>query len=130
MNGLITNGLMEYVSVPWSRHCQRDVVSPARWTVNLALWFMHVLAGDHSEAGRNYGALKEVGLAVSPSSNAVHGDGEEERSDSAESWVSCTTPPLDVSPIIHKRKRALSDDEDDDEDGYNLSFSKRRSFTS
>lgn len=41
------NGLLEYVSIPWENHHHRreDGQGQEKWTINLALWFVHILAG-------------------------------------------------------------------------------------
>jgi hypothetical protein len=50
---LRTNGLMEYVSVPWKE--DTNIENPL--TFNLALWFVHILAGNHHEVGWDYSPL-------------------------------------------------------------------------
>ncbi|VUC34644.1 unnamed protein product [Clonostachys rosea] len=49
---LAKNGLLEYVSIPWEIHFERRPDACDTWTMNLALWFIHVLAGN--EAGVNW----------------------------------------------------------------------------
>lgn len=52
---------MEYVSIPWSRGSDRDQVE-REWTVNLALWFLHILAGYNYEVDWSYKPLEEEEL--------------------------------------------------------------------
>ncbi|KAK2591287.1 hypothetical protein QQS21_011039 [Conoideocrella luteorostrata] len=135
---LIDNGLLEYASVPWDNHCHGKLEEHDSWTINLALWFIHVLAGNNYEVDWEYDLLQnedlkaltaeittetssaktkldEVGVkelsADEPSDNA-----SSESSDSHESRES-RTPNL--SPAV-KRKRDRAEN-----DNYQLSFSKR-----
>lgn len=45
---------MEYVSIPWENHNNDDPDNYADWTVNLALWFVHILAGNAHEVNWSY----------------------------------------------------------------------------
>ncbi|CAH0020882.1 unnamed protein product [Clonostachys rhizophaga] len=49
---LAKNGLLEYASIPWEAHFEKMPEACDTWTINLALWFIHVLAGN--EAGVNW----------------------------------------------------------------------------
>lgn len=49
---LAKNGLLEYASIPWETHFEKMPEACDTWTINLALWFIHVLAGN--EAGVNW----------------------------------------------------------------------------
>ncbi|KAI0114100.1 hypothetical protein GGR51DRAFT_505487 [Nemania sp. FL0031] len=49
------DGLMEFVSVPWDNGCDTDHHEYRQWTVNLALWFMHILAGNNHKLGWDWG---------------------------------------------------------------------------
>ncbi|CAG9986694.1 unnamed protein product [Clonostachys byssicola] len=53
------NALLEYVSIPWSNHCQGEPKAYNEWTINLALWFMHVAAGHSSRIQWSYPPLVE-----------------------------------------------------------------------
>ncbi|KAK4032189.1 hypothetical protein C8A01DRAFT_20707 [Parachaetomium inaequale] len=55
---LATNGLMEYVSIPWEKP------GPDGLTMNLALWFVHVLAGNGHAVDWDYEDLKSATLAT------------------------------------------------------------------
>jgi hypothetical protein len=44
---------MEYVSIPWKE--DTNIENPL--TFNLALWFVHILAGNHHEVGWDYSPL-------------------------------------------------------------------------
>ncbi|RFN47866.1 hypothetical protein FIE12Z_7883 [Fusarium flagelliforme] len=135
---LINNGLMEYISIPWDNHSEMDRNSVDVWTVNLALWFVHILAGNNFEASWSYINLADEALVLSqavqsctesPSASSISvEDPEDERGqridevDSAED--SDTTNPNTPSELKRKRE---SDDEDEEE-GFNLSFSKRQNI--
>lgn len=62
---LIHNGLMEHISIPWDNHHQGDVSGCTAWTVNLALWFMHVLAATNHEVKWTYDPLVKETLTRS-----------------------------------------------------------------
>jgi hypothetical protein len=54
---LIDDGLLEYASIPWAKHRTEDDLEYRDWTVNLALWFVHILAGNSHQVGWSYGPL-------------------------------------------------------------------------
>lgn len=54
---LAKDGLLEYISVPWKNHRSGDPEKYKDLTVNLALWFIHILAGNDYEISWDYGAL-------------------------------------------------------------------------
>jgi hypothetical protein len=54
------NGLMEYVSIPWKE--DTSIENPL--TFNLALWFVHILAGNHHEVGWEYSPLASETLTT------------------------------------------------------------------
>ncbi|KAM0311384.1 hypothetical protein ACHAPQ_012394, partial [Fusarium lateritium] len=72
-NELIHNGMMEYVSIPWANHSTGGREEPDVWTVNLALWFVHILAGNDFEASWSYVDLADKVLILSQP--AEHCDG-------------------------------------------------------
>jgi hypothetical protein len=53
---------MEYVSIPWERHRNGDAENYKHLTVNLALWFIHILAGNHHEVDWEYPPLEKEEL--------------------------------------------------------------------
>lgn len=128
---------MEYISIPWSNHYQKGVRNYESWTVNLALWFMHILAGNNYQADWKYGFLQDEDAAAptpdeSRDDSAIDitdeyedergenkeddGDRENESSDSDESGA---TVPLELGSAKKRRWDA------DGEEEYSLSFSKR-----
>ncbi|KAM5341754.1 hypothetical protein ACJ41O_014785 [Fusarium nematophilum] len=133
---LAQNGLMEYISIPWDNHHQGDVEGHDAWTVNLALWFVHVLAGNNYEVGWEYGRLEDERLAASDApaptegrneriavfAKGVRDEDEDESEGLSDSGESDVTLPSEISPLI-KRKR---EPESEDVEGYNLSFTKRQ----
>ncbi|KFA70789.1 hypothetical protein S40288_09557 [Stachybotrys chartarum IBT 40288] len=130
--GLIRNGLMEYHTIPWSNHYKDDSSSCKSWTVNLALWFLHILAGNQYKVWWKYDEL--VGETIAPqldvgvsASDVVpvqeHHDTEDPTSRS-QSPRSEATVALDDS-VGKKRRWDAVESEDDP---IHSSFSKR-SFT-
>ncbi|KAK4031760.1 hypothetical protein C8A01DRAFT_21078 [Parachaetomium inaequale] len=61
---LKADGLMEYVSIPWENHNHDDPDNYADLTVNLALWFVHILAGNAHRVDWSYPKLWEEQLAT------------------------------------------------------------------
>lgn len=53
---------MEYTSIPWTNQARAGEKHPSEWTVNLALWFMHILAGNNFRVGWDYGREDELRL--------------------------------------------------------------------
>ncbi|KAI1300814.1 hypothetical protein F5Y03DRAFT_363676 [Xylaria venustula] len=62
----IANGLLEYKSIPWNIHRNGDecLEDFRTMTMNLAIWFQHVLAGNNHELARKYAPLKEEVLRM------------------------------------------------------------------
>ncbi|CAJ2506964.1 Uu.00g081500.m01.CDS01 [Anthostomella pinea] len=57
---LRSRGLMEWKSIKWSEHRREELVEEYReLTMNLALWIMHVLAGNDCEIKRRYDPLSQ-----------------------------------------------------------------------
>ncbi|KAI9150360.1 hypothetical protein HJFPF1_10126 [Paramyrothecium foliicola] len=75
-DGLIQNGLMEWASIPWSNHCESDFDNYRSWTVNLGMWFLHVLVGSDYRVDWRYDAID--GHPSNASNPAVSGDEERE----------------------------------------------------
>ena len=50
--------MMEYMSIPWKK--DEAVNNPL--TFNLAVWFVHILAGNHHEVDWDYSPLKSEKL--------------------------------------------------------------------
>jgi hypothetical protein len=126
---------MEYVSIPWDDTQKGKDNDPKRLTMNLSLWFIHILAGNEHEVALEYGELRNEMLV------------QHRRRFSTESTQApedLIPKPLEQSVQLHeneshflhhdrKRKGAehLSDDNDDsnddddeeeEEDNYRLSF--------
>ncbi|KAI3321481.1 hypothetical protein HD806DRAFT_502679 [Xylariaceae sp. AK1471] len=53
-----TRGLMEYVSVPWKHGTDEHTDKYDKLTVNLALWVLHILAGNHHKILKEYPELR------------------------------------------------------------------------
>ncbi|RYC65349.1 hypothetical protein CHU98_g873 [Xylaria longipes] len=64
---LKAHGLMEWKSIKWSEHRRDGRPEDYReLTMSMALWIMHVLAGNDHEIRRRYNPLKEEKLKKSP----------------------------------------------------------------
>lgn len=62
---------MEYVSIPWKHGTDENNDQYKKLTVNLALWVLHILAGNHHQILGDYPDLhaEKLVLPVSPSEN-------------------------------------------------------------
>ena len=54
------NGRLEYKAIPWSNAASRDTRRSNNLTVNLALWWLHIMASVSSNIREEYAPLKEV----------------------------------------------------------------------
>lgn len=52
-------GKMEYVAIPYKNHCLGDFEAFDTWTINLAIWFMLILAAQSHELGWSYRSLRD-----------------------------------------------------------------------
>ncbi|KAH7234704.1 uncharacterized protein BKA55DRAFT_708579 [Fusarium redolens] len=138
-NELINNGLMEYVSIPWKNYSQGQRPSLDAWTVNLALWFMHILAGNIFEVEWSYVDLTSEALIISKpveshgqpkaaSSSRAHSDDEEQQGAGQDDNGSVTSEDSKVTEILNSSttKRKRDSDDDSDFEGIHLSFTKRQ----
>ncbi|KAI1318981.1 hypothetical protein F5Y16DRAFT_414336 [Xylariaceae sp. FL0255] len=66
------HGLMEFVSVPWGNGCEKLHHEYRQWTVNLALWFTHVLAGNSHKLDWGYKRLCEERLVEGEQQETQH----------------------------------------------------------
>ncbi|KAM0440766.1 hypothetical protein ACHAPT_000067 [Fusarium lateritium] len=119
------DGLLEYVSIPWTNHHQGDFNNYKGLTVNLAMWFVHILAGnrywvdwrycpltaEEQRAGRLFEATTEPSFEVR--------DSDDEESDSSE-----TTAPFGYTPVSMKDGEVSVG-----EDAIHFSFSESHDFT-
>ncbi|KAF5723639.1 Aquaporin PIP-type [Fusarium mundagurra] len=136
-NELINNWLMEYVSIPWKNYSQGQRRTLDVWTVNLALWFMHVLAGNNFEVEWSYVDLTAETLVASQLVDAgdqPKASGLERSSDDGQHGGveddngSVTSEESEVTGILNSSttKRKRDSDDDSDFEGIHLSFSKRQ----
>jgi len=55
---------MEFVSIPWEKHNKEHQGEIKELTMNLALWFVHILAGNNHKLGWSYPTLLTEKLAT------------------------------------------------------------------
>ena len=108
-------GVMEYISVPWDNNNGGDATAYTDLTINLALWFLHVLAGNRHELAWTYGPLTSEVLATPPYRTPARTPASR---DSHEGLIGSEQNPTSL-----KRRREY------EEDAINYSFSKKHSFT-
>ncbi|KAF4426168.1 hypothetical protein F53441_14136 [Fusarium austroafricanum] len=129
---------MEYVAIPWDNHNKESKNDLEKWTVNLALWFMHILAGNSFEVSWSYVDLTDEVLVLSqpnveseqsPLSSKALKDAEnarDEEDNEPETSEESDSTNLRTSPRA-KRKRNR-DEEENERDGFHHSFSKRQNI--
>ena len=112
-------GLVEYICIPWQNHCAGNLDDYESWTVNLALWFVHILAGNAHEIDRDYIPLRDEvlrtqSLTASAPTPAVN---PSETAGTLNSNVDLAGPvQLNGSfSSLGKRKRDTSDGNDTDQ---------------
>ena len=54
------NGILEYKTIPWQSCTSEQLRKSERLTVNLALWWLHILAADNNAIEESYPALKDT----------------------------------------------------------------------
>ncbi|VUC26663.1 unnamed protein product [Clonostachys rosea] len=52
-------GKMEYVAIPHSNHCLGNLEEFDKWTVNLAIWFMHIVAAQSHQLKWSYESWRD-----------------------------------------------------------------------
>lgn len=110
---------MEYVSIPWDNYRQGNPDDYGALTVNLALWFIHILAGNAHEVDWSYPDLQDEKLTagVCTASSASENSGPEP--DREESEPPQRRQSLGLSPCSRKRRR-----DSDVRDDPHYSFAK------
>ncbi|KAI1039340.1 hypothetical protein LB505_008561 [Fusarium chuoi] len=125
---------MEYVSIPWENYSQGRRRILDVWTVNLALWFMHVLAGNNFEVDWSYIDLTAETLLVdhgdeleAASPSTAHSD-DGQHVEGGEGNGSVTSEESEATEIFNSSttKRKRDSDDDSDFEGIHLSFTKRQ----
>ncbi|KAK3291895.1 uncharacterized protein B0H64DRAFT_408351 [Chaetomium fimeti] len=109
---LSTNGLMEYVSIPWENHRQGSSNEYRALTVNLALWFVHILAGNAHEVDWNYPNLWEEHLATGVCTTNDASENSEPETDREDSEPPQARRSFKLGSYSKKRRRdsGVSDD--------------------
>ncbi|KAL2675058.1 hypothetical protein Neosp_011238 [[Neocosmospora] mangrovei] len=118
------DGLLEYVSIPWTNHHQDDADSYKDLTVNLAMWFVHVLAGNQYWVDWKYCPLTKEEPKAGRLSEATTEPSFESRDSEDESDSSETTAPLGYTPVSVKDGEFSVG-----EDAIHWSFSESHDFT-
>ncbi|KAH6847091.1 hypothetical protein B0I37DRAFT_341049 [Chaetomium sp. MPI-CAGE-AT-0009] len=106
---LATDGLMEYVSIPWENHRQGSSDDYDALTVNLALWFVHILAGNAHEVDWSYPELwnEQLTTGVCTASSACSAsENSEPELDLEDSESPQTRCPSRLSSYSRKRRRS------------------------
>jgi hypothetical protein len=103
---------LEYVSIPWDNHCQGDLEVYNKWTVNLALWFLHVVGGNSSDVQWRYQPLKEETAPPFPSASKQPLDDKIASDDKSSSDIGASTKGKRRREDLHGQ---MSTEADNDE---------------
>lgn len=124
---------MEFVSIPWRNGCDENHENYRAWTVNLALWFTHILAGNHYKLDWRYPALRDEKIVEAPQQP----DQGRKRASNAQSPApkqliqgrkrtrdaqSAASQPLDAAPRKRHKARHQTSPSQEDQDVPNYSF--------
>lgn len=112
---LRTHGIVECASIPWERHRKdndEEWLRDPQLTVNLALWFVHVLAGNDYKLDKDYRPLNQEEIRE-------HGCNFEIKAPVAE-----TKPPGDMQRTDRKRKRGTVEPDNVGDGGAEYSFTE------
>lgn len=64
-----TNGVLEYKAIPWANYLHHPDAHDKDLTVNLALWWLHIMAAESSSIEEDYPPLKDAVWHTEPQSN-------------------------------------------------------------
>ena len=115
---------MEYVSIPWANHNDGNPNDYADLTVNLALWFVHILAGNAHAVNWSYPDLKKEALMTGRCTPSSASEDPEPGSNCEESEPTRKRRSSRPSSCAKKRKRNGGDNDDP-----HYSFSVSQSFS-
>ena len=94
---------MEYVCVPWANHRRGNATTGSGWTINLVLWYLHILAGNDYKIKWKYRSLIDETLLTSTEITPLS--------------PPSTSSTLDIaSEEDHEAHRSTSRDENDGSD--------------
>lgn len=138
---LSVEGVMEYVHIPWTSHWS-DVseaclnLDRRDWTINLAFWYLHILAGNNYCLKWKYIKLEEetlaarvpaLALTATESASQVpvdtHSATNSSLNDPDETRTESLEPTDDASQVVQNDTASPSTvDLDDDQETANYSF--------
>jgi hypothetical protein len=103
---------MEYVSIPWENYRKGNSDDYSALTVNLALWFVHILAGNAHEVNWSYPPLgnKQLAIGVCTASSASENSGSELEPDESEPPQPRRSSRLRSYSRKRRRSSGVSDD--------------------
>lgn len=128
--GLMDDGLLEYVSIPWDNHHKGSLDEHRDLTVNLALWFVHILAGNHYKVDWDYGPLKAEGLLCQPPEESIEGEIEDVLSNFGSETSRNVTPrgPRFATDDMYQSLWKEEEEGKEEEDGDDVHFSFSENF--
>lgn len=106
---------MEFVSIPWGNGCDEDHENYRAWTVNLALWFTHILAGNNYRIDWGYPHLRDEKI-VEPPQQPARKRKRTRNADSAASQL------LDAAPRKRHKARHQASPSQEEQDVPQHSF--------
>ena len=106
----LTDGVMEYKAIPWDCHTPTSQKNPEVMTVNLALWWLHMMAAESSAIEEDYVALADAVWDTNPGNKTPAYAAVE--SDSQETSFNSQSGAASFGSERGGRKRTRDDDED------------------
>lgn len=112
----LTDGVMEYKVIPWSSHTPTSEENPQEMTVNLALWWLYMMAAESSAIEEDYLPLAKAVRDTDPGNKtpayAVVGTDSQETAPLHETSFNSQSCFTSFESDLGGRKRTRNDDGD------------------
>lgn len=113
----LTDGIMEYKAIPWHSHVRAAQRRPEVMTVNVGLWWLHMMAAESSKIEEEYTALRDAVWDTDLGNKTEAYDTSDSDSDS-QGTLPLAETPFNSQSITRSsgsdlgQKRARDDDDD------------------
>lgn len=109
----ISQGVLEYRAIPWQGHGDEEGEDSEILTVNLALWWLHMMAAESNVIEERYAPLPETQRNQQPSSFSSSGNSQD-RLPLAEKPPNHRLKKMTLGESREGKKRSRGEDEDSD----------------